>query len=134
MSGAEISQHSPAAARTGGSGRYDQDMDHPTPIRPEEHASWSAEKMGKVTLFRSASLLVGLNCFEPGQEHKLHAHTDMDKVYHVIEGSGLFTLAGSELPMEAGVLMVAPAGVPHGIRNTSDSRLVVMAILAPSPK
>ncbi len=35
--------------------------------------------------------------------------------------------------MEAGVMLVAPEGVPHGIRNTGDDRLVVLAILAPGP-
>ena len=35
--------------------------------------------------------------------------------------------------MEAGVMLVAPDGVPHGIRNTSDDRLIVLAILTPAP-
>ena len=109
-------------------------MDHPVAIRPQEHAAFHPEKMGKATIFESERILVGLNCFEPGQEHKLHAHTGMDKVYHVIAGAGLFLLEDRELPMESGVMMVAPAGVSHGIRNTGHERLVVMAILAPGPR
>ena len=35
--------------------------------------------------------------------------------------------------MEAGVLLVAPEGVPHGIRNTASGRLLVLAVLAPAP-
>jgi len=108
-------------------------MDHPTPLRPEDHAVFSSEKMGKATLFESDRIMVGINAFEPGQEHKLHAHKGMDKVYQVLEGNGLFLLEGRELPMEAGTLLVAPEGVPHGIRNTGDGRLVVLAILAPAP-
>lgn len=108
-------------------------MEHPSAIRPERHAVFDAAKMGKATLFRSERLMVGLNCFEPGQEHALHAHAGMDKVYHVVSGRGLFVLEGRELPMEAGVLLVAPQGVPHGIRNTGAERLVVLAILAPAP-
>jgi len=108
-------------------------MEHPAPIRPETHASFRPDKMGKATLFESQRLLVGLNCFEPGQEHPLHAHAGMDKVYHVLEGRGAFVLEGRELPMEAGVMLVAPQGVPHGIRNTGGGRLVVVAILAPAP-
>lgn len=108
-------------------------MEHPTPIRPEEHAVYAAEKMGKVTLFRSQRLMVGLNAFEPGQEHALHAHAGMDKVYHVLAGRGLFLLDGKELPMAAGMMLVAPAGVPHGIRNAGAERLLILAILAPSP-
>ena len=108
-------------------------MDHPIPLRPEDHAVFSSEKMGKATLFESDRIMVGINAFEPGQEHKLHAHKGMDKVYQVLQGNGLFLLEGRELPMEAGTLLVAPEGVPHGIRNTGDGRLVVLAILAPAP-
>ena len=109
-------------------------MDHPVAIRPQEHAAFHPERMGKATLFESERILVGLNCFEQGQEHHLHAHADMDKIYQVIAGTGLFLLEDRELPMESGVMMVAPAGVPHGIRNTGHGRLVVLAILAPGPR
>lgn len=109
-------------------------MDHPSVFRPEEHAVYDAAKMGKATLFQSDRLLVGLNAFEPGQEHGLHTHAGMDKVYHVLSGQGLFLLEGTEQPMEAGVMLVAPEGVPHGIRNTGEGRLLVLAILAPSPQ
>jgi gentisate 1,2-dioxygenase len=73
---------------------------------------------GKATLFESPRLLVGLNAFEPGQLHELHAHQGMDKLYFVVDGDGMFLLEGRELPMRAGELMVAPEGVPHGIKNT----------------
>ena len=102
-------------------------------MRPEEHAVYSSEKMGKATLFESENALVGLNAFEPGQEHALHSHAGMDKVYYVVSGHGLFLLEGRELDMRGGEMLVAPQGVPHGIRNTSDERLLVMAILAPAP-
>lgn len=108
-------------------------MEHPDAIRPEQHAIFNADKMGKATLFESERILVGLNSFEPGQEHKLHSHAGMDKVYLVLEGSGVFLLEGREVPMSRGVLLVAPEGVPHGIRNDGGDRLVVLAILAPGP-
>jgi quercetin dioxygenase-like cupin family protein len=108
-------------------------MRHPSIIRPRDHAGYRPDKMGKSTLFESARLLVGLNAFEPGQVHALHAHAGMDKVYSVIEGEGVFLLEGSELPMRAGDVLVAPEGVPHGVRNTGTGRLLVMAILAPGP-
>ncbi len=108
-------------------------MTHPRVIRPADHAVYAAGKMGKTTIFESPRLLVGLNAFEPGQAHALHAHAGQDKVYHVLEGAGLFLLEGQELPMTAGDLLVAPAGVPHGVRNTGPTRLLVLAVLAPSP-
>jgi mannose-6-phosphate isomerase-like protein (cupin superfamily) len=109
-------------------------MEHPSVIRPAAHAAYHAEKMGKTTLFESSRLLVGVNAFEPGQAHALHAHAGMDKVYQVVEGEGVFLLEGRELPMRAGDLLVAPEGVPHGVRNTGSRRLLVLAILAPAPR
>lgn len=108
-------------------------MDHPIPIRPADHAVYDPVKMGKATLYQSDRILVGLNAFEPGQEHKLHAHSGMDKVYQVLAGRGVFLLSGGEEPMEAGMMLIAPEGVPHGIRNTGTEKLLVLAILAPSP-
>jgi mannose-6-phosphate isomerase-like protein (cupin superfamily) len=109
-------------------------MTHPNIIKPAALAVYSTEKMGKATLFESPRLLVGLNAFEAGQQHALHAHAGQDKVYSVVEGEGLFLLEDRELAMAAGDLLVAPEGVPHGIRNTGQGRLLVLAILAPSPR
>jgi quercetin dioxygenase-like cupin family protein len=106
------------------------DTHYPT---PSAHAVWSPDRMGKSTLFESPRLLVGLNAFEPGQSHAVHAHEGMDKLYYVLEGRGLFLLDGRELETRAGEMLLAPAGVPHGVRNTSDGRLLLLAVLAPAP-
>ena len=109
-------------------------MEHPVVINPSDHAEWRSDKMGKRTLFESPRLLVGLNGFEPGQSHALHAHAGMDKMYYVLEGSGVFLLEGRELAMRQGDLLVAPEGVPHGVTNTGATRLLVLAVLAPAPR
>src|SRR5258708_21263126 len=108
-------------------------MDLLNPFRPEEHAVYDSERMGKSALFESERLLVGLNAFEPGQEHKLHAHSGMDKVYHVLAGSGVFLLAGREEPMAAGTMLIAPEGAVPGIPNTRKKPAPVPANPAPSP-
>jgi len=51
----------------------------------------------------------------------------------VLAGSGTFLLEGRELAMQAGDLLVAPEGVPHGVSNTGRDRLLVLAVLAPAP-
>jgi quercetin dioxygenase-like cupin family protein len=105
----------------------------PTVIQPADRAVWRQDKMGKSTLFESPQMLVGLNAFEAGQSHALHAHHGRDKLYYVIEGQGLFLLENGEKPMKAGDLLVAPDGVAHGVRNDSSARLLVLAVLAPGP-
>lgn len=103
-------------------------------ISPETRTDWRRDKMGKSTLHQSTQMLVGLNAFEPGQAHPPHAHEGTDKLYVVLEGEGLFSLSGQEQVMKQGQLMVAPAGVPHGVKNVSDRRLLVLAVMAPSPR
>src|ERR1700687_6383314 len=96
----------------------------PAVSRPADHAEWRSDKMGKSTIYQSERLLVGLNAFEPGQSHALHAHVGMDKMYCVLDGDGIFLLEGRELPMQAGGLLVAPAGGPHGVNNTGKGGLL----------
>jgi mannose-6-phosphate isomerase-like protein (cupin superfamily) len=109
-------------------------MKHPTVLRPADHVVWNPDRMGKSTVFESSHMLVGVNAFEPGQSHSLHAHAGMDKMYLVLEGEGAFLLEGAELPMRSGDLLVAPEGVSHGVRNPGPGRLVVLAVLAPFHK
>jgi quercetin dioxygenase-like cupin family protein len=96
-------------------------------------ARFSPGKMGKSTLVQGGSLFAGLNCFEPGQEHAPHVHEGQDKLYYVIEGSGMFQVGEQSDLLSAGDAAFAPAGVLHSIRNTGPARLIVMAILAPPP-
>lgn len=106
-------------------------LTHPTVFRPVDQAQFTPDKMGKVTLFSSPRLLIGLNCFEPGQEHRLHTHAGLDKSYVVIDGHGTLLLADRSEPLAPGTMAVVPDGVPHGIRNDSAARLIVLAMLAP---
>lgn len=99
-------------------------------FRPLYRAEFRADKMGKNTLFQSPRVLIGLNTFEPGQEHALHSHDDLDKAYHVLAGEGEFLTDDGAEPMEPDMMMIAPSGVAHGIRNTGKERLVVLAVLA----
>jgi len=89
--------------------------------------------MGKVDLMRGDLLFAGLNCFEPGQQHAAHAHAGQDKLYLLLEGSGLVQVGDEIEQLSAGDMAFAPSGVMHSIRNTGSERLVVVAILAPPP-
>ncbi len=96
-------------------------------------AKFNADKMGKSDLCKGDSLFAGLNSFEPGQEHALHSHAGQDKLYYVLEGSGVAKIGDEEQAVTAGDAAFAPSGVPHSMKNTGTTRLIVMAILAPPP-
>ena len=92
------------------------------------------EKFYKTTLWQGEHVMVGLNCLEPGQVQKVHAHAGADKFYFVLAGRGSFVVGEEEQTAEAGRLVVAPAGVSHGVTNTGDERLSLLVTIAPSIK
>jgi quercetin dioxygenase-like cupin family protein len=98
-----------------------------------DHCGADRDRYFKATLFRGERLLVGVNCFEPGQIQAQHAHAGQDKVYVVLEGEGEFSVGGETRRCSTGTAIWAPSGVPHGVRNTGTVRLVVLVGFAPPP-
>jgi quercetin dioxygenase-like cupin family protein len=97
-----------------------------------DHATFRPDAMAKVDCFRSQRLLVGLNCFEPGQSHATHTHAGADKFYVVLTGKATFIVADQEIAAGPGDFIAAPAGVPHGVAR-ADERTVVLMAMAPAP-
>ena len=98
-----------------------------------ERARFSESRMTKVDCFRTDRLLVGLNCFEPGQEQSVHAHAGADKFYLLVTGKARFILGDSVREAGPGDLILAPEGVPHGI-ETALERTVMLVAIAPAPR
>ena len=97
-------------------------------------AEFSAEKMGKVSLGAGAHLYAGLNCLLPGQEHQAHVHADQDKMYVVVAGRGEAQVGDEVHDVEAGDLILATAGVVHGLKNTGIEPFSVLVVFGPPPK
>ena len=99
-----------------------------------EHIGSQPEKFFKTTLWQSAHLTLGLNCLEPGQIQKVHAHDGADKIYYVLEGEGNFTVGEEQRVATQGMLIVAPAGIPHGVTNNGRERLSLLVTISPPIK
>jgi len=95
-------------------------------------AVFAADRMTKRDCFRSERLLVGLNCFEPGQEQPLHVHADADKFYVVVSGKARFRVGERSYDASTGDLVLAPAGEPHGV-EVAVERTVLLVAMAPAP-
>lgn len=78
--------------------------------------------------------MVGLNCLEPDQTQPIHAHNGADKFYFVLNGSGRFTVGDDVEVVSAGAVVIAPAGIPHGVANISSDRLSLLVAIAPGVK
>jgi quercetin dioxygenase-like cupin family protein len=90
-------------------------------------------KFYKTTFFHSERLLLGLNCLEPGQVQHVHTHDEQDKFYYVIEGEGEFVVGEETRTASAGMTVLAPGGLLHGVSNKGGERLVLLVGIAPGP-
>ncbi len=96
-------------------------------------AAFSSEKGTKADLFAGEHLFVGLNCFEPGQSQKVHAHAGADKFYYVCSGHARLVVGDETREVAAGEIVWAPAGVPHGVAEALE-RTVLLVGIAPPPR
>jgi len=98
-----------------------------------ENTGRSENKFFKTTLFQSDALLIGVNCLEPGQIQRPHEHAGQDKFYYIVEGSGRFYLGEEQIIASAGQVVLAPAGLAHGVENDGAKRLSLLVGIAPAP-
>ena len=97
----------------------------------QDHAGSQTEKFYKTTLWQGEHAMVGLNCLEPGQTQKVHAHDGADKFYFVLAGRGKFTVGDEDQEAGVGTLVIAPSGIPHGVSNSGEDRLSLLVTIAP---
>ena len=101
-------------------------------IRLADAARFDSVKSTKADLFRGSTLFAGLNCFEPGQAQAIHSHEGADKFYLVVSGKARMTVGDETRVAEAGTLVCAPAGVPHGVAEALEQTVLLVA-MAPPP-
>lgn len=94
---------------------------------------FSPDKMQKVNLFETKHFFADLYCFEPNQEQKAHAHSGADKIYFVLEGVGHFRIGNEERDAGPHQMILAPAGVEHGVKNLTLDRLLLLVFMSPNP-
>lgn len=95
---------------------------------------FSEEKMVKASLFATSRLYYDLYCLEPGQSQKVHSHEGSDKVYLLLEGKVIATIGDEERELSPNEAVLAAAGQPHGVKNTSLERAVLLVVTTPPPR
>ena len=95
--------------------------------------TFSDEKMRKVPVFGSQRYFCDLYCLKPGQEQRIHQHSESDKIYYVIEGRALLHIAGEERECGPGEAAIARPNQDHGVRNEGPENLVLLVFMTPRP-
>jgi len=91
-------------------------------------ARFAAGKMQKLDCVLTERLLLGLNCFEPGQAQAVHAHAGADKFYLVLSGRATVTVGAESRDVAAGDLVFAPAEVAHGVARAHERTVMLVGI------
>ena len=94
---------------------------------------FSDEKMQKIPVFDSAQYFLDIYCLKPGQDQRIHAHAESDKIYFVLRGKGRFHIAGDEQELGPGRAVVARPNQTHGVHNASSDDLVLLVFMTPRP-
>ena len=65
---------------------------------------------------------------EPGAEIPVHLHPDAEETHFLIKGKLIAILGNNEFEMNSRDCLIAPAGMPHGMKNNSNetARLLIM--------
>jgi mannose-6-phosphate isomerase-like protein (cupin superfamily) len=102
-------------------------------IRLSERVAFQDGKMARHRLAATARLQTDLYCLRPGQNQSPHVHGDQDKLYVGLEGRARIRVGGEVDWLEPGVLVVAPAGVEHGLENPSEAPCLALVVVVPPP-
>jgi len=87
---------------------------------------FSTDKFYRQLLFDSPNLRVLTFNFEPGQELPVHSHdVDYEVALLILEGEGVLTGSGENIPAQTGFLQIMPVSEPHGLRALTRLRLLV---------
>ena len=84
-------------------------------------------------MFDSTKYFCDLYCLKPGQDQRIHSHSESDKIYFVLRARGMFHIGGEERELGAGDAVAAMPGEPHGVRNAAEQDLVLLVFMTPRP-
>ncbi|HEX2501047.1 MAG TPA: cupin domain-containing protein [Methylomirabilota bacterium] len=102
-------------------------------IHVGEHVAFQEGKMARRRLAATERLQADLYCLQPGQSQAAHVHGDQDKLYVGVEGRARIRVGPEVDWLEPGVLVVAPAGVEHGLDNPTEVPCVALVVVVPPP-
>lgn len=94
-------------------------------------ATFRADRFAKLDLVAGQGLLLGLNCFEPGQSQTVHAHAGADKFYLILSGNARLIVGEEGREVGPGTLVWAPAGIPHGVERAKERTVMLVGITKP---
>ena len=121
-----------ASAFAGWHGNELFDKDISSQIISRAEADHSSEEWGEFIVYTpengtntygTKNMLTAVAEIKPGQQiHPPHQHTAEEFIY-ILEGNGVWSMEGQEIPLKAGDVMYAEPWDWHGLKNTGETTL-----------
>lgn len=99
-----------------------------------EHVNGGAGYITREELIRGEQL--GSYCrmfnritLKPNCEIGHHEHHGEAEAYYILEGKGMYEEDGAAVPVEAGDVTYCDDGHGHGLKNTGDEEMVMIALI-----
>jgi mannose-6-phosphate isomerase-like protein (cupin superfamily) len=87
-----------------------------------------------VTAELNPALSVHRGRIEAGGEIRPHCHEGQTETFYILSGEAVCTMNGIETPLTGGCCVVAPPGVKHGLKNTGEEPVELLALFTPPLK
>lgn len=81
-----------------------------------EYKSLSDSPIHSSPFYVGQDIIACLVSLQPGALVPEHMHEHQDEIFDVIEGEGIFVLAGQEIVLKPGMTICVPANTLHGLR------------------
>lgn len=101
-------------------------------IDPRAAARFAPDRPLPQLVANTAGMRAVVFGLEPGQAIPPHTSTST-VLMQAVEGRGRFRVGDEERAVRPGDVAICPPRVPHALAADSDSRLIVLAIIAPRP-
>ncbi|NOZ57989.1 MAG: cupin domain-containing protein [Euryarchaeota archaeon] len=101
-------------------------------IRFEPHPKFSGVEIAKlITSERNSEVSVSILKISPGNSASVHLHErEVDSIY-ILKGTGKAYVNGEWVTVAEGDYIFVPPGEEHGIENTGEEALILLATHAP---
>ncbi len=93
-------------------------------LQLKDHIAYLAGGILSKIIWKTEICQYTLFCMAGSTSISEHTST-RDATLHVIEGTGVLTLAGEKIPLSPGVFVLIPANVPHELKATADLAFVL---------
>ncbi len=93
----------------------------------KEQVSYQEGQVVSKTLVQNQAVSVTLFAFEKDEEISTH-ESGGDAMVTVLEGTGKFTIDGTEYILEAGKSIIMPAGKPHAVYGQERFKMLLTVV------